>query len=77
MPEMLLNVIGTSVDDVASGARQYGARIVSELKNQPWNARDFSVADPDGFILTFTQGPVDPGLGMDQVITRAGWNRSS
>lgn len=66
------NVLGMSVDDVAGRARQYGARIVSEPKNQPWNARDFSVADPDGFILTFTQGPVDAGLGMDQIISRAG-----
>lgn len=60
-----------SVDELAEKARRYGARILSEPKNQPWNARDFSVADPDGFVLTFTKGPVDDGLGMDEIVGRS------
>lgn len=59
------------VDDVAERARRYGAPLLSEPTNQPWNARDFSIQDPDGFVLTFTQGPVEPGLSMDRVIERA------
>lgn len=59
------------VDDIAERARGSGARLESEPKNQPWNARDFSIKDPDGFLLTFTQGPVDPGLGIDRIIGRA------
>jgi uncharacterized glyoxalase superfamily protein PhnB len=59
------------VDELAERARREGARILSEPKDQPWNARDFSVADPDGFRLNFTQGPVKPGLAMDEVIRRA------
>jgi uncharacterized glyoxalase superfamily protein PhnB len=59
------------VDALAERARQHGAKILSEPKDQPWNARDFSVADPEGFHLTFTQGPVKPGLGMDEVVRRA------
>ena len=59
------------VDDIAERARRHGAALVSEPKNQPWNARDFSIADPDGFVLTFTQGPVEPGIGMDQIIARS------
>jgi uncharacterized glyoxalase superfamily protein PhnB len=58
------------VDDIADRARSHGARLLRGPGNRPWNARDFSVADPDGFVLTFTQGPVDPGLGMDRIIER-------
>ena len=65
------NVTDGSVDEIAERARRFGDRIVSEPKNQPWNARDFSVMDPDGFTLTFTQGPVEKDLGMDQVIARS------
>ena len=68
---LTFNVISGSVDELADRARQYGARIISEPKNQPWNVRDFSVADPDGFILVFSQGPVEPGLGMEQIIARS------
>ena len=59
------------MDDIAERARRHGWQLLSEPKNQPWNARDFSIADPDGYVLTFTQGPVDPGLGMDQIIRRS------
>jgi catechol 2,3-dioxygenase-like lactoylglutathione lyase family enzyme len=59
------------VDDVAERARRLGAQLETEPKNQPWNARDFSIRDPDGFLLTFTQGPVDPGLGMDSILQRS------
>ena len=66
------SVADGTVDELADRARRHGASIVSEPKNQPWNARDFSVADPDGFTLTFTKGPVDPGLGMENIIRRGG-----
>ena len=59
------------VDDVADRARTAGARLESEPRNQPWNARDFSLRDPDGFLLTFTKGPVEPDLGMEQVVRRS------
>ena len=65
------SVFEGGVDAIANRARHKGATLESEPKNQPWNARDFSLRDPDGFLLTFTQGPVDPGLGMDQVIRKS------
>lgn len=64
-------VLEGRVDDVAERARSFGAKLETEPKNQPWNARDFSIKDPDGFLLTFTQGPVDPGAGMDRIIGRS------
>ena len=59
------------VDDIAERARRSGARLETEPKNQPWNARDFSIRDPDGFLLTFTQGPVETGLTMDRIVQRS------
>lgn len=59
------------VDDIADRARAAGAQLESEPRNQPWNARDFSLRDPDGFLLTFTKGPVEPDLGMDQIVRRS------
>jgi hypothetical protein len=38
---------------------------VAEPGDRPWNARDFTVADPDGFALTFTMGPLKRDLTMD------------
>lgn len=64
------NVNNGSVDELANRARQYGAGILSEPRNQPWNARDFSVADPDGFTLTFTYGPVDKTTTMEEIMSR-------
>ena len=59
-----------TVDAVAERARQHGARIVSEPEDKPWNARECTVADPDGFRLTFTQGPLKP-LDFDRVMAGA------
>ena len=56
-----------SEDELAERARSYGARIVAEPQNQPWNTRDFTVADPDGFYLVFTQGPLRE-VSMEQIV---------
>lgn len=64
-------VVTGRVDDVAERARRYGAPLLTEPTNQPWNARDFSIKDPDGFVLTFTQGPVESGLSMERIIERS------
>ena len=60
-----------TIDELVERARRYGASLVSEPKNQPWNARDFSLADPEGFVLTFTKGPIDEELGMDNIVRRS------
>ena len=71
------NMTSGTVDELADRARDYGAKIVSEPTNQPWNARDFSLEDLDGFRLTFTQGPVEKDLGMDQIVERSKKGSSS
>lgn len=59
-----------AIDALADRARKAGANIVNEPGNRPWNARDFTVADPDGFRLTFTKGPVNKNLTFDEVVGR-------
>ncbi|MGD9740084.1 MAG: VOC family protein [Bauldia sp.] len=59
------------VDALFERARAHGATIVTEPGNRPWNARDFTVADPDGFRLTFTRGPVKTDLSFDEVMKQA------
>ena len=56
-----LNFATTSVDDVADRARAAGATIVDGPIDRPWNARDVTIADPDGYRLTFT-APQPPML---------------
>jgi len=49
-----LNFATTSADEIAERARAAGATIVDGPTDRPWNARDVTIADPDGYRLTFT-----------------------
>jgi uncharacterized glyoxalase superfamily protein PhnB len=57
--------VAEGLDALAERARKAGAVFVSEPGDRPWNARDFTIADPDGFALTFTVGPLKRDLTMD------------
>ena len=57
--------VADGLDALAERARNAGAIFVAEPGDRPWNARDFTVADPDGFALTFTMGPLKRDLTMD------------
>jgi uncharacterized glyoxalase superfamily protein PhnB len=59
------------LDALAERARSYGANFLQEPGDRPWNARDFTVADPDGFALVFTAGPLRRELSLDQVVANA------
>lgn len=58
------------IDALAERAAASGARILAAIADRPWNARDFTVADPDGYALTFTKGPINATLGIDEVVRR-------
>jgi len=59
--------VAEGLDALAERARARGAKILREPGDRPWNARDFTLADPDGFMLTFTMGPLNKNLDIDQV----------
>ncbi len=44
-----------TVDDLVARARAAGATIVSGPVDRPWNAREVTIADPDGYRLTFSR----------------------
>jgi catechol 2,3-dioxygenase-like lactoylglutathione lyase family enzyme len=49
-----LNFATVRADDVAARARSAGVSILDGPTDRPWNARDVTIADPDGYRLTFT-----------------------
>jgi catechol 2,3-dioxygenase-like lactoylglutathione lyase family enzyme len=57
-----------SIDAFAEHARQNGADVAGPVV-QPWNVREVTVVDPDGYRLVFTV-PIDTGLRLDTVIER-------
>ena len=59
-----------SVDALAEQAQAEGANIASGPLDQPWNVRELTILDPDGYQLVFT-APLNPNLRFDEVVTRA------
>lgn len=59
-----------SVDSLSERAKGYGADVGPGPIDQPWNVRELTVHDPDGYKLVFT-APINMGLSFDQVIERA------
>jgi len=57
------------IDVFAGHAREHGAQVTGPI-NQPWNVREATVLDPDGYKLIFTV-PLNIHLGFDKVIERA------
>jgi len=44
------------IDALARRIRERGGTLAEEPKDEPWGGRDFAVADPDGFKITFASG---------------------
>ncbi len=57
------------IDAFAKQAREKGANVTGPI-DQPWNVRELTVMDPDGYKLIFTS-PINIGLGFDKVIERS------
>jgi catechol 2,3-dioxygenase-like lactoylglutathione lyase family enzyme len=65
----LFDRFGGDIEAFAAQAREQGVNVVGPMA-QPWNVREVTVTDPDGYRLIFTV-PIDIGLGFDKVIERA------
>ncbi len=65
----LLDRFEGDIDAFAEHARENGADVIGPV-TQPWNVREVTVLDPDGYRLVFTV-PINIGLGFDKVIERA------
>jgi catechol 2,3-dioxygenase-like lactoylglutathione lyase family enzyme len=63
-----------SVDALADQAKARGANIASGPLDQPWNVRELTILDPDGYQLVFT-APLNTKLDFDEVLKRAASER--
>jgi uncharacterized glyoxalase superfamily protein PhnB len=57
------------IDALANHAREKGATVMGPI-DQPWNVREVTVLDPDGYQLIFTV-PLNTELSFEAVIERA------
>jgi uncharacterized glyoxalase superfamily protein PhnB len=66
-----LNFMTLGVDELAERARAASANLLEGPVDRPWNARDVTIADPDGYRLNFT-GPSSNATRMsfDDVMNR-------
>ena len=60
---------GGDIDAFAKHARENGANVIGPIE-QPWNVREVTVLDPDGYRLVFTV-PLNVNMKFDEVIERA------
>ncbi len=44
------------IDQLAAAIRERGGTLAQEPQDQPWGARDFAIADPDGFNISISTG---------------------
>ena len=57
------------MDAFAKHARDNGANVTGPI-DQPWNVREVTVLDPDGYRLIFMV-PINMNLSFDEVVERA------
>lgn len=48
--------VSQDLDEIAEGIKARGGTLEAEPQDMPWGGRAFSVADPDGFNITFSTG---------------------
>lgn len=48
-----LYFVVNDADAMFAVCRSAGAKLVAELGDRPYDLRDFSIQDPDGYVLTF------------------------
>jgi uncharacterized glyoxalase superfamily protein PhnB len=65
----LFDQFGGDIDAFAKRAQEHGANVSGPV-NQPWNVREVTVTDPDGYKLVFTV-PLNINLGFDKMLAQA------
>ncbi|WP_047153427.1 VOC family protein [Aneurinibacillus tyrosinisolvens] len=69
-----INFASDNVDEIFEKSKKLGASIIEGPLNRPWNAREITIQDLDGYQLTFTQ-QMDPSKTFTDVITNVQNNR--
>ncbi|HVD62618.1 MAG TPA: VOC family protein [Gemmatimonadaceae bacterium] len=71
---LTLNFMTVDADAIAEQAKARGATIIDGPVDRPWNARDVTIADPDGYRLNFTarqQSESSRTVSFEEVMERA------
>ena len=71
----LFDHFGGDIDAFAKHARENGAEVTGPI-DQPWNVREVTVLDPDGYRLVFTV-PLNVNLAFDKMLEQASKGKSS
>lgn len=71
----LFNLFNGDMDAFAKHARENGATVIGPT-DQPWNVREVTIVDPDGYKLIFTV-PLNANLAFEKVIEQAGTGKSN
>jgi len=64
----LLDGFEGNIDAFAEHAREKGANVTGPI-DQPWNVREVTILDPDGYRLVFTV-PINIGLSFDKMLEK-------
>ena len=70
MSQIITNRVRTSRRALLKGLTAAGAQIVAPPADMPWNARECTIQDPDGYRLTFSE-PINIHRSFDEVIQEA------
>jgi len=60
-------MVNQTVDELAKRITKMNGSILSRPVDKPWNAREMTVLDPDGYRLVFTQ-PINKEMSFDNVV---------
>lgn len=71
----LIDHFNGDMDAFAKHARENGAHVIGPI-DQPWNVREVTVVDPDGYELIFT-APLNANLAFEKVIEQASSGKSN
>jgi catechol 2,3-dioxygenase-like lactoylglutathione lyase family enzyme len=69
----LFDCFDGDIDALAEHARKRGAKVEGPI-NQPWNVREVSILDPDGYKLVFTV-PINVNLDFNTMLEQASGGR--
>ena len=61
-PQTGCQILIRGVDAFYEQVKKLGVTIAYEIGDRPWDHRDFTIADPDGNEITFSE-PLDPERG--------------
>ncbi|MEY9974798.1 putative glyoxalase superfamily protein PhnB [Lysinibacillus sp. RC46] len=64
---VIINVFSNNIHSIYLAALENKTKIIQQPTVQPWNAKELTIEDPDGYVFTITES-VDSNKDFDTVI---------